>query len=153
MSSSLTPVELVIARQLNTWWAAPLQTAQLYAEGLISGAVAVVADADDWRRVPAAVGHAIEEEHEASGFRWTLNADEWQIGIGSIHGLAHGVIESVETGTRYGTETDLHVAWFIYPEDLEDTDLTLEDLATAFDSNVLAAASAFLRACAAMPVR
>jgi hypothetical protein len=153
VSFSVTSVELVIARQVNTWLAAPLHTAQLYAEGLVNGVVAVVADANDWRRVPAAVGHAVDEEHEVSGFRWTLNAEEWQIGIGSIHGLAHGVLESVETGTRYGIETDLHVPWFIYPEDLKDTDLTLEDLATVFDSNVLAAASAFLRACAAMPGR
>lgn len=153
MSSSVTSVELVIARQLNTWLAAPLQTALLYAEGLVNGAVAVIADANDWRRVPAAVGHAVDEEHEVSGFRWVLNAEEWQIGIGSIHGLAHGVIESVETGTRYGVETDLHVPWYIYPEDLEDTGLTLEDLAKAFDGNVLAAASTFVRACAAMPGR
>jgi hypothetical protein len=45
------------------------------------------------------------------------------------------------------------VPWYIYPEDLEDTGLTLEDLARAFDGNVLAAASTFVRACAAMPGR
>jgi len=49
MSSPVTSVELVIARQLNTWLAAPLQAALLYAEGLVNGAVAVVADANDWR--------------------------------------------------------------------------------------------------------
>jgi hypothetical protein len=111
-------MELVLARQLNTWLAAPLQTAQLYAEGLVNGAVTVVTDANDWQRIPAALGRAIDEDHEASGFRWTLNVEEWRIGIGSVHGLAHGVIECAETGTRYGVETDLHVAWFLYPEDL-----------------------------------
>lgn len=153
MSSRADLMELVLARQLNTWLAEPLHAAQLYAEGLVNGAVTVVTDAHDWQRIPAALGRAIDEEHEASGFRWTLNAEEWRIGIGSIHGLAHGVIECAETGTRYGVETDLHVAWFLYPEDLEGTSLTLEDIATAFAGDVLAAASAFLRACAVMPGR
>ncbi|WP_018685352.1 hypothetical protein [Actinokineospora enzanensis] len=150
---TLAPIELVIARQIDGWLAAPQQTARIYAEGLVTGKVTAVTDAADWEYVPTTLGHAIDQIHEASGFHWTIDAEEWQIGIGSIHGLAHGVIECYETGRRFGVQTDLNMSWLLYAHDLEGTGLTMDEVADAFTGDLLAAAHAYLRACEALPIR
>lgn len=152
-AAEVTAIEIVIARELDCWLAAPLQTARIYAEGLVTGTITAVTDPTDWEYVPTTLGHAIDQVHEASGFHWTIDAEEWQIGIGSIHGLAYGVIECAETGKRYGVETDLHMSWMVHAESLVGTGLTLDDVAAAFTGDLLAAAHAFLRACEVMPLR
>jgi hypothetical protein len=151
--SDATGIQLVIARGLSTWMSAPLYTARIYAEALVTGAVAVMTDADQWERLPAATGHAIHEEHEASGSSWTLDAEEWQIGIQSLHGLAHGVIEHNAAHDPYGEQTPLCKYWYVSKADLKGTDLTLGDIARAFGGDVLAAANTFLHACDLLPLQ
>ncbi|MEU0529168.1 hypothetical protein [Amycolatopsis tolypomycina] len=146
---------MVIARQIDQWEPAPLQTARIYADGLVTGKITAVTDASEWETVPITLGQATIQDDGANGRNWNtgFDAEEWQIGIGSIHSLAHGDIESYETGRRYGAEPDPGTFWLLYAHDLEGTGLTMDDVAAAFDGDLLAAAHAFLRACEVLPIQ
>jgi hypothetical protein len=92
------------------------------------------------------LGHRIYQEHEVEGWSWAITPEEWQVGIGSLHGLAHGVVVDIETGKEYGVATDLLLAWGLSVDHLAGTGLTLDDIANAFTGDLLGAARAFLRA-------
>lgn len=152
---TLSPIEMVIASSIDQWEPEPLQTARIYAEGLLTGTVTAITDTADWESVPIVLGHAIYQDDGVNGGRWhsDYDAEEWQIGIGSLHSLANGEIESYETGRRYGVETDVSMPWLLYAHDLKGTGLTMDDVAAAFTGDLLAASLAFLRASAALPIQ
>lgn len=143
----LTSVERAIAVIIDSWEHAPAETALRYATAVATDAINPARDIADIPGIVAELGYRIGERGSQSGWSWTLDAEAWEIGVGSLHALADGVVENMESGTHYGTRTDIHAPWLIDPDCLAGTGLSVETFAVAYAGDLRAAAGAFLHAC------
>jgi hypothetical protein len=142
-----TEVVAALADLFDIWRPRIVQAVQEYARGLVEGWFQPLTDITRWPDVPAALGHPVPTGDVTDQLAdHHLDSEDWMIGIGSVHGLAAGVVESLDTGESYGEQDHLHVRVGVYSEDLTAGGVTVADLATMFHGDVRLTAAMILRA-------
>jgi hypothetical protein len=105
----------------------------------------------EWHSVPKDLGHpvpatvapigvddAADDVRADRSDNDLLDAEDWQVGIAFVHGLAAGVVESLDTDATFGTETPLNLRVTVHDEALAEAGMTLAELAAAFDGDLRA---------------
>lgn len=143
-----------------------VRAAREYARGLVEGRYHPLDHLPQWPRVPRELGYpvpfaapatldpgnplaadpAADDQRAERSDVDQLDAEDWQVGIAFVHGLAAGVVESLDTDDTIGTETPLYMRITVYDEALAAAGLTLPELAAAFAGDVRAAAVAVMQA-------
>ncbi|WP_158886172.1 hypothetical protein [Amycolatopsis anabasis] len=138
-----------LLREVLTYWHREVAlAAREYARGLVEGRYRPLTSLTHWHQVPAVLGYAVPHGRQAlvgpGGIE--MSAVAWKTGIGVPHGLADGVLEQVENQRRLGVTRPFRQRIPVSQDALDRHDITLGELATAFDGDVRAAAVAVLRA-------
>jgi hypothetical protein len=148
-----TGLAKVIAAALDTWLPGQIRAAREYARGLVEGRYHPLTVIDQWTTVPAALGYPVPDPgavpvESLPGDQF--DPQDWQMGITSVHGLAAGVVGSLDAqesdDTMLGNETTLHTRVMVYDADLAEAGLTLAELPAVFGGDVRAAAVLVMQA-------
>ena len=145
----LAAVVGVLADVLNLWMPRVVWAIGEYARGLVQGYFPPLTDITGWAGVADALGHPqpTADTHDFVAEQ-VLDEEDWTIGIGSVHALAVGVLEDIDTGEAIGQEGPLHVRVGFYAEQLAAADLTLAQWAGLFEGDVQLTAAVLLKALA-----
>jgi hypothetical protein len=136
-----------LAVVLNTWGSRITRAVSEYARGLVEGWFPPLTDITRWATVPAALGHPVPAPDALDPYPdEVLDEQDWMLGIGSVHGLATGVLEAANTDETFGQEDSLHVRVAFYTEDLAAQALTVAELATVFRGDIRLTAAVILQA-------
>jgi hypothetical protein len=136
-----------LAVLLNTWTSRTIRAVGEYARGVVEGWFPPLTDITRWDTIPASLGHPVPTLDTLDQLpAEVLDDEDWMLGIGSVHGLAAGVLESADTGDTVGQEDSLHVRVAFYTEDLTAQALTVAELATVFRNDVRLTAAVILQA-------
>lgn len=142
-------VVAALAELFNTWMPRIVWAVGEYARGLVEGWFPPLSDITGWATVPAALGHPVPTADMVDQFADDqLDDEDWVIGIGSVHALAAGVLESTDIGESYGEEDPLHVRVGWYSEELAIRAMTVAELASLFQGDVRLTAAVILQALA-----
>lgn len=145
----LTAVVAVLADVLNLWMPRVVRAIGEYARGLVAGYFPPLTDITGWVGVAAALGHPQPTpDTPDSVAEQDLDEEDWTIGIGTVHALAAGVLEDIDTGDAIGQEDALHVRVGFYAELLAAADLTLAQWVGLFRGDVRLTAAVLLQALA-----
>jgi hypothetical protein len=134
----LDAVIAALAVVVNTWGSRTTKAASEYARGLVEGWFPPLTDITRWATVPAALGHPAPAPDTLNpNPDEVLDDEDWMLGIGSVHGLATGVLEAADTGETFGQEDSLHVRVAFYTADLAALELTVAELAIRLTAVVI----------------
>jgi hypothetical protein len=141
-----TGLVAIVAAALESYQPA----AREYARAVVEGRLRPLTAIEQWPCVPAALGHTVALDDSpavANPDLDQLDQDEWQSGIAIVHGLAAGVVWCPnDAGSALGTHSLLRERVGVYPEDLAEAGITLQEFAAAFGDDVRAAAVAVMQA-------
>lgn len=138
-----------LAGLFNIWMPRIVQAVGEYARGLVEGWFPPLTDITAWASIPAALGYVVPTADTPDQLTHDqLDEDDWVVGIGSVHALADGVLESIDTGESYGEEDPLYVRVGFYSEELAARGLTVAELAGLFHGDVRLTAAVILQALA-----
>ncbi len=139
-------IEIVMARLCARWETPVRQTALAYAWGIASGVVQPPGELADWPDIAFRLQASHYPAYAIDRFFWEFNEEDWETGIGFVHGLAQGAIVASETLDDYGTHTELTQQLMIRESDLFGTRLTYADFEAYFRGDVLTASRCLLDA-------
>ncbi|WP_157495411.1 hypothetical protein [Kutzneria sp. 744] len=149
--TELTPVETITASLLRTWSAANRTTIVQYAKGLVATATPAVNDIEQWATVAAALGLPAGIDARVDGAWVTLDEQAWRTGIGAVHALGHGRVDSAHDDDPFDVfrPWSTRHPWIVRPEHLvlpDGDSVALGDYVTAVTGNTAQAAMIIVRA-------